>query len=46
VENVQKECKKESKNLSFKGFGYPVTACSFWKMAFEVIVAFCLQSKT
>jgi len=30
VENLQNECEKESKKRGFKGFGYPVTACSFW----------------
>ena len=31
VNNIQKECEKESKKRKLGGFGYPVTACSFWE---------------
>jgi len=31
VENLQIECEKESQKRGYKGFGYPVTACSFWE---------------
>ena len=30
VSNLQKECEKESQKRKLGGFGYPVTACSFW----------------
>ena len=30
VANLQAECEKESKKRGLGGFGYPVTACSFW----------------
>jgi hypothetical protein len=31
VANIQKECEKESLKRKLGGFGYPVTACSFWE---------------
>jgi hypothetical protein len=30
VKDIQKECEKESKKRGLGGFGYAVTACSFW----------------
>jgi hypothetical protein len=30
VKNLQAECEKESKKRGLGGFGYAVTACSFW----------------
>lgn len=30
VDNVQKTCEQESKKRGLGGFGYPISACSFW----------------
>jgi hypothetical protein len=30
TDNVQKTCEAESRKRGNKGFGYPVSACSFW----------------